>query len=78
MNSDHGNFARAGIPALRLVAGFADPDAATRYVLTPLDTRDQVSVDTLTTAARLTHALIVHALDADAVSADAWRGSAVP
>ena len=77
MNSDHGNFALAGIPALRLVAGFADPNAATRHVLTPLDSRDQVSIDALTTAARLTHAIVTRALDADPASADAWRASSL-
>jgi len=41
-NSDHANFALAGIPALRLVAGFDDPGANLRYVLTPADTRDKV------------------------------------
>ena len=41
-NSDHANFALAGIPALRLVAGFDDPNANLRYVLTPADTRDKV------------------------------------
>src|SRR5262249_46832166 len=41
-NSDHANFAHAGIPALRLVAGFDDPGAHLRHVLTPGDTRDKV------------------------------------
>ena len=41
-NSDHANFAQAGIPALRLVAGFDDPAAHLRVVLTPADTRDKV------------------------------------
>ena len=41
-NSDHANFALAGIPAMRLVAGFDDPSANLRYVLTPADTRDKV------------------------------------
>ena len=42
-NSDHANFALAGIPAMRLVAGFDDPGANLRYVLTPADTRDKVA-----------------------------------
>src|SRR5262249_37900677 len=33
MNSDHGNFAMAGIPAFRLVAGYDDPTANLRFVL---------------------------------------------
>lgn len=41
-NSDHANFARRGIPALRLVAGYDDPAAGPRYLLTSADTRDKV------------------------------------
>ncbi len=41
-NSDHANFARRGIPALRLVAGFDDPQAGPRHLLTTGDTRDKV------------------------------------
>jgi aminopeptidase YwaD len=41
-NSDHANFARAGIPAFRLVAGFGEPTAAARLVLTPLDQRSVI------------------------------------
>src|SRR5688572_26391493 len=39
-NSDHYNFAQAGIPALRLVAGFDRPQSNIRYILTRGDTRD--------------------------------------
>ena len=42
-NSDHFNFARRGIPALRLIAGFDDPGAGARYLLTEADTADRVS-----------------------------------
>ena len=57
-NSDHYNFARAGIPAARLVAGFDDPASNLRYVLTPADTRDKVSADDLAGAARLSTRLV--------------------
>jgi aminopeptidase YwaD len=60
-NSDHYNFARRGIPALRLVAGFDRPQSNIRYILTPGDTRDKVQRSELTDAAR-TAALLV------------WRG----
>jgi Zn-dependent M28 family amino/carboxypeptidase len=40
-NSDHYNFARHGIPALRLVAGFNRPECNVRYILTRGDTRDK-------------------------------------
>lgn len=46
-NSDHFNFAQAGIPALRLVAGFDDPTAGARLILTEADRADAVSVDEL-------------------------------
>ena len=42
-NSDHYNFVRRGIPALRMVAGFDEPDAGARYLLTSADRRDKVS-----------------------------------
>jgi hypothetical protein len=57
-NSDHANFARRGIPALRLVAGFDDPTAGPRHLLTTGDTRDKVPLAELKagtlTAAELT------------------------
>ena len=65
-NSDHANFVRAGIPALRLVAGFDDPASNLRYVLTPADTRDKVSAAELGTAAAAGTALVIAACDAPA------------
>lgn len=41
-NSDHYNFVRRGIPALRMVAGFDEPEAGARYLLTSADRRDKV------------------------------------
>lgn len=73
MNSDHGNFANAGIPAFRLVAGFNDTEAATRLVLTPEDTRDKVSGAELARAARLAWQITSAALDADPETVSAWR-----
>ncbi len=43
-NSDHFNFAQAGIPALRLVAGFDDPSAGARLILTEADRANAVSL----------------------------------
>jgi aminopeptidase YwaD len=57
-NSDHFNFARAGIPALRLVAGFDDVASNLRHVLTPADTRDKVSPAELEAAAALTMRIV--------------------
>jgi Zn-dependent M28 family amino/carboxypeptidase len=49
-NSDHFNFARRGVPAMRLVAGYNDPTARTRYLLTEGDTLDKVGPDELEAA----------------------------
>ena len=57
-NSDHYNFARAGVPAARLVAGFDEPESNLRYVLTPADTRDKVRATDLAAAAGLTARLV--------------------
>ena len=56
-NSDHYHFAKAGIPALRLIAGFDKPKSNLRHVLTEHDKRDLVSDDELINACKLTAAL---------------------
>ncbi len=58
-NSDHYNFAVAGIPAFRLVAGFSEPSSNVRHLLTASDTRD------LATEQQLQQAATVAALAAD-------------
>ena len=78
MNSDHGNYARASIPAFRLVAGFGDPSAAVRNVLTPLDRRELVAPGELDRAARLTTAIARAALEADSGETLGWRMGARP
>jgi aminopeptidase YwaD len=72
-NSDHANFAAGGIPAIRLVAGFDDPVAHLRVVLTPADTRDKVAQSELRQATQLTAALVAAACNADPVEAAKWR-----
>ncbi len=72
-NSDHANFALAGIPALRLVAGFDDPGANLRYVLTPADTRDKVAEAELRQSAILTAAIVAAACDAEPSEVAGWR-----
>jgi aminopeptidase YwaD len=72
-NSDHANFAAGGIPAIRLVAGFDDPNAHLRVVLTPADTRDKVAQSELRQATMLTAALVAAACTADAGEAARWR-----
>lgn len=75
VNSDHGNFAQAGIPAFRLVDGFNDHFADTRHLLTPLDRRDLVSPEALLRSARLALEIVSRALDAADEEAAAWRGA---
>lgn len=57
-NSDHYNFARHGIPAMRLVAGFDRPDSDIRYILTRGDTRDKVRRSDLSAAAGIAARLV--------------------
>ncbi len=73
MNSDHGNFAMAGVPSFRLVAGFGDPFAEARFVLTPLDTRHRVQPEELIRAADLAEAMTAAALRATPETVAAWR-----
>jgi len=72
-NSDHANFALAGIPALRLVAGFDDPGANLRYVLTSADTRDKVAEHELRQSVALSAAIVTAACNADDLEAADWR-----
>jgi hypothetical protein len=60
-NSDHYNFARHGVPAARIVAGFDEPHSALRYVLTSEDNRGKVDARDLTAAARLVAGLVADA-----------------
>ena len=63
-NSDHYNFADRGIPALRLIAGFGDPDAGARYLLTEADTAGRVSGEELRLGAVVAAELVRAALTA--------------
>jgi aminopeptidase YwaD len=63
-NSDHYNFARHGIPALRLVAGFDRPQCNIRHILTSGDTREKVALDELRGAARAAAGILWRALTA--------------
>jgi len=75
VNSDHANFAQAGIPAFRLVAGFDEPDANLRLVLTAHDTRDKVIEADLKRAVHLTTAIVAAARDASLAEAASWRNA---
>ena len=61
-NSDHYNFARHGIPALRLVAGFDRPTSNVRHVLTRSDLRNTVDRSDLLRATRIATMLAWRAL----------------
>lgn len=60
-NSDHYNFARHGIPAFRLVAGFDEAESALRYVLTSEDRIDKIDRNDLAAATSLTAAIVLEA-----------------
>jgi Zn-dependent M28 family amino/carboxypeptidase len=60
-NSDHASFARRGIPAFRLLAGFDEPESRLQYLLTPADTIDKVSPAELKLAAQLTAEILLRA-----------------
>lgn len=61
-NSDHYNFARRGIPALRLVAGFDEPDCDVRYLLMGADTRDKVRAGEFKNGAAIAAEFVWHGL----------------
>jgi aminopeptidase YwaD len=73
MSSDHANFALAGIPAFRLVAGYDEPYANVRFVLTPGDLRDKATQVELIRAAQLTAALLTASCNAPSTAAAQWR-----
>jgi Zn-dependent M28 family amino/carboxypeptidase len=72
-NSDHANFALAGIPAFRLVAGYDNPSANVRLVLTPADLRDKVTEAELIKAAQLTAAVLAAGCNAPSATVTSWR-----
>lgn len=72
-NSDHYNFARHGVPALRLVAGFGESGSNVRHILTAGDTRDKVTAAELRGAGRLAAALAWRALSAAPETLEALR-----
>lgn len=49
-NSDHFSFIGRGIPAMRMVAGFDEPNSGAKYLLTSADTVDKVALSELKAA----------------------------
>ncbi|QHJ00247.1 M28 family peptidase [Xylophilus rhododendri] len=72
-NSDHANFARHGIPALRLVAGFDRPESRVRHILSAGDVLEVVEEAELRQALRLTCAMADIALNLPAAGLAALR-----
>ncbi len=62
-SSDHFHFARHGIPAMRLVAGFDRRESDVRYVLTPEDRRNRAKAEQLARAGRVTTILAWNAFN---------------
>lgn len=63
-NSDHANFAAQGIPAMRLIAGFDEPQSALRLLLTPADKRGLVDEEVLRAATQTAGVILWEALSA--------------
>ena len=57
-NSDHYNFAIAGIPALRLIAGFGEKDSKLRHVLTSADNHEQVTPQELNNSLKVVQSMV--------------------
>jgi hypothetical protein len=69
-NSDHFNFAMHGIPALRLVSGFNEPDSRLRYLLTAGDTLNQITPAEMAAAASTAATMVYQACAMEAAPAD--------
>ena len=67
-NSDHANFAAHDIPALRLLAGFDEPESNLRHLLTRADTRLLTNVRELKASVLTAGALLWRMLSADAAA----------
>ena len=78
-NSDHANFAKQGIPALRLVAGFEKPESRVRHILSRGDLPDIIREDELRNALAVTCAMASLALEMTDLELDALKaGSTCP
>ncbi|MCW8086280.1 M28 family peptidase [Sabulicella glaciei] len=76
VNSDHANFAALGIPSLRLIAGFNEPDSPVARLLTAGDRRDAVPQGQLEAAAKVAGAILWALLERDAAAMAALREGA--
>lgn len=62
VSSDHASFAGAGVPALRLMTGFGEPDCAVARILTAADTRALVDQGALVQATATAGAILARLL----------------
>lgn len=62
VSSDHASFAGVGVPALRLMAGFGEPNCAVARILTASDTRALVEEPALHGATATAGAVLAHLL----------------
>ena len=78
-NSDHANFAKQGIPALRLVAGFEKPESRVRHILSRGDVPDIILEAEMRNALAVTCAMTSLALEMSDPELDALKtGSTCP
>ena len=76
VNSDHANFAAHGVPALRLIAGFNEPQSNVSRLLTAADTRALVSPPELLQGTECAGAVLWSLLSLPAAGAAALRHGA--
>ncbi|TCI00130.1 Zn-dependent exopeptidase M28 [Roseococcus sp. SYP-B2431] len=62
VSSDHANFAARGVPAMRAIAGFEEPESRVSQILTGADTRALTSEDELRAATVKVGAILWHLL----------------
>lgn len=65
VSSDHANFAAYGVPAMRLIAGFDEPESRLARLLTAADVPDAVPADELRRATGVAGAILWRALTAE-------------
>jgi hypothetical protein len=73
VSSDHANFAHHGVPALRLIAGFNEPNSRLARLLTAADTRDVAGPGELARATEIAGAILWKALTAEEADMAALR-----
>jgi aminopeptidase YwaD len=68
INSDHYNFHLAGVPSMRLIAGYEDADSNARFMMSSSDTRDKVEAGELLAATMTATKLVVAACNNEFVA----------